>query len=234
MEGGVERMKTIKYLRLSLALLALMSACAPRLLNPISQLIGSLPFRTDPQNKDVSIYQNPTRRVTAYSQFMVDRVKIYGNEFQRIKPEDQLILATNFRNELVAALQGAYRIVNDPGPGVLRIRTAILDFQPSHLEFDEDKFLVIRMDTLLTRVQMELDCVDAVTGERIAALIYRLRDPEHTKPETVRRMISAKDAFGIWARSLRTRFDAAKKRDEGAFEGIDPQEERRLRFEEGE
>lgn len=222
------------HLFLAGLLIIVMGACAPRILKPVSGSVESVAFRTDSEDNDVLIYHNPNRKVTAYSKFMIDPVKIYSNEFREIKREDQALLAETFRNELIGKLEGGYQIVDKAGPGVLRIRTAILDLQPARVEFDENKFLVIRLDTLLARVQMELECVDSVTGERVAALIHRLREREYMEPGAMSRMGSVRDAFSAWTKSLRNRFDAAKARSERAFDGIDPGEHRKLHFEEGE
>jgi len=108
-----------------------------------------------------------------------------------------------------------------------------MDIQPARVEFDENKFLVIRLDTLLVRVQMELDCVDSLSGERVAALIHTLREREYMRPGTMERMVSVREGFSTWTKLLKNRFDAAKARSERAFEGIDSEENRRLRFEEG-
>jgi Protein of unknown function (DUF3313) len=212
----------------------LLPACVPRLSNPLSKSDELITFRTDPENKNVLIYHNPHHRITNYSKFMIDSVKIYSNELREIKPADQTLLADSLRTALIGVLQDKYTIVDKAGPDVLRIRIAILDLQPARVELDEQKFLVLRLDTLLARVQMELECVDAVTGERIAALIYHLREQEYIQPGATKRMISIKEAFSDWVMSLGIRFDAAKAKSEKAFEGIEPKEHRRLRFEEGE
>jgi hypothetical protein len=98
--------------------------------------------------------------------------------------------------------------------------------------FDEDKFLVLRLDTLLARVAMELDCVDSVSGERAAALVHTLKNRKYFEKGTPARLLNVRDAFGIWAQSLRKRFDAAKARADGGFEEFES-EDRKLRFEEG-
>jgi len=71
---------------------------------------------------------------TKYNKFIVDSVIFYlanhAND-KGIDPQDMKELADSFNKELVAAFQGKYPIVSEPGPDVARIRVAITNVQPS-------------------------------------------------------------------------------------------------------
>jgi hypothetical protein len=191
-------------------------------------------FRVDTNNRDVLLFQNPAMKVTSYSKFLIDPVKIYSNDLHGISQQDQSQLAEGFRTELINVLQDAYPIVNEAGIGVMRIRIGIENIQPAHLETDENKFLVIRLDTLLARVSMQLDCLDSITGERIATLIDKLHDRRYFEKEKKTRFLNIQDAFRLWTGSLRKRFDAAKTRpDSGFYDPEIDQGNKRLKFEEG-
>jgi hypothetical protein len=223
-------------LALVFLLTGLITACVPRILKPISVFGTDVPFQTDSENPDVLIYQHPSLRASSYSKFLIDPVKIISNESpgHGLAPQEEKRLAESFREELIKALDNRYEITNEPAAGVLRIKTAILDIQPAHLELDEEEFIVLRLDTLLARVSMELECVDAATGERVAALIHRLQGDRFMTKEKKTRLLNIREAFHDWTRSLRQRLDEAKARPRKEFDGPDREENKRLKLEQGE
>ena len=69
-----------------------------------------------------------------YDKYMVDSVIFYfadSSEYKGIDPQEMKELADQFNKELVAAFQGKYPIVAEPGPNVARIRIAITNIKPS-------------------------------------------------------------------------------------------------------
>lgn len=211
----------------------LVGACVPRMMRSVSFLNDDIPYRADPHDKNVMIYRNPDLRVTSYSKFLIDPVNIFSNESIALKPEEEATLADNFREELAGVLKPDYEIADHPGPGVLRIRIAIQDIQPAKSGFVEDGAVVLRLDTLLARVAMELDCVDSLSDVRVVALIHTLRDTRYFQKEKKTRLVNIQDAFRIWAVSLRKRFDHSKALSNTGFGAPDSEENRRLKFEEG-
>ncbi len=212
------------------------AACAPRFIQPTFVLSedDGIPFHIDPEDRDVYVYQNPNLKAKSYSKFLINPVKIYSNEPHSIKPEEEKTLTEGFRKEIIDAIQGGYPIVEKSGPGVLRVRAAILDIQPASVQLDEEKFVVLRLDTILAHVSMQLECVDSVSGERVAALMHRLGDEKYLHKNPQARFLNVREAFGEWARSLRARLDRAKARPDGWLDGFDREENKRLRSEEGE
>jgi hypothetical protein len=69
-----------------------------------------------------------------YNKFMVDSVIFYladNADYKGIDPQVMKDMADSFNKELVAAFQGKYPIVDEPGPDVARIRFAITNIKPS-------------------------------------------------------------------------------------------------------
>lgn len=212
--------------------LFLIGACVPH--TPyVSSLEDRVPYHEDGGDRAVMIYTNPDLKITSYSNFLIEQVKISSNDSLSLPKKEEEFLAEAFRKELIDVLESGYGIVNEPGPGVLRVRVIIQDIQPAKVDFVEEGAVVLRLDTLLARVAMEIDCLDSVSGERVAALIHTLHDRRYFDREKKKRLLNIREAFGVWARSLRQRFDAAKARASGSFEGRDPAENRKIRFEEG-
>lgn len=223
-------------LRLLIAIpFLIMSACTPRLLRPASLFGENASFHQDSEDKNIWIYHHPDLKVTSYSKFLIDPVKIYSDEKNAgMNPAEEKKIARLFQDELIKMLQPVYPIVDQPGPDVLRIQAAIVDIEPAHLELDENKFLVVRLDTSLRRAVMELNCIDGSNGERVAALIHLLHGNRYAGMNKKERLLNIQEAFQAWTQSLLYRFNRAKQRPEASFDGLTPEDHRKLRFQEGE
>jgi hypothetical protein len=91
---------------LAAALIPLLAACARPIAKPVSVFDNTLPFHPDPTDKDVLMYQNPNLKVSSYSKFLIDPVKIYSNESSGghgISPKEEKMITDSFRQELVTA-----------------------------------------------------------------------------------------------------------------------------------
>jgi hypothetical protein len=113
-----------------------------------------------------------------------------------------------FRAALVKAVSEAYPVVDQPGPLVMRLRAAIVgvDFggalAPADQASDKAKGLTNMVN--IGKVRVELELVDSVTGEEIAALV----DKENlgqgveigaTNLTREEKWASAREAFDGWA-----------------------------------
>ncbi|MCG3204642.1 MAG: hypothetical protein KCHDKBKB_01357 [Elusimicrobia bacterium] len=197
-----------------IAVLALiLGACAPSPLKTIVIFGDTLSFVPDPHDQDVLIHRNSRFVTTNYSKFIIDPVTLFSDQYagnRGIKPEELAMLANEFRNELINTLKDGYEIVDSSGAEVLRIRTAIRDIHPAHWELDEDEFVLLKFDTTLESAVMEIDCLDSRTGERVVALVHPLKGRPYMEQENLSRLRNIQDAFRIWAKSLRKRFDEEK------------------------
>jgi len=76
------------------------------------------------------VYRNPDVDWPRYHQVLLDPVTLWRSGRGSLGPvpeEDLLRLVADFENALRARLSDSYRIVTQPGPGVMRIRLAITD-----------------------------------------------------------------------------------------------------------
>jgi hypothetical protein len=72
--------------------------------------------------------------IAKYNKFMIDGVIFYfadNSEYKGIDPQVMKDLADAFNEQIIAAFQGKYEIVSEPGPDVARIRFAITGFKQS-------------------------------------------------------------------------------------------------------
>jgi Protein of unknown function (DUF3313) len=79
-------------------------------------------------------YVKPNTDFAAYNKFLIDAITIFPNsaaKFKGINANDAALLEKYFHASMVKALTGAgYQVVEEPGPGVVRIRAAFTDLVP--------------------------------------------------------------------------------------------------------
>jgi hypothetical protein len=79
-------------------------------------------------------YVKPNTDFTGYTKFLIDAITIFPNsaaDFKGINTNDAALLEKYFRDLMTKALTaGGYQVVEEPGPGVVRIRAAFTDLVP--------------------------------------------------------------------------------------------------------
>jgi Protein of unknown function (DUF3313) len=80
------------------------------------------------------VYIKEGVKLSLYTKFMVDPVEIYrGSDAswhkQKVTEQEKQELAQFARAELIRALGKSYAVVNQPGPGVMRIKMTLVDVE---------------------------------------------------------------------------------------------------------
>ncbi|MCX6628446.1 MAG: DUF3313 domain-containing protein [Candidatus Solibacter sp.] len=154
-----------------------------------------------------------------YVAIIVDPVEIYVST----KADDAMVperaretVALYFRHALQSAVGDAFPIVETPGPLVLRLRAAIVgvDAGGAVAPMDDAALTAKPLDRaiVLEKVAVEMELVDSVTGERVAAMVDRTKlgagaEVGSENFSRVARFSQAKDAFDEWARRVRMFLD---------------------------
>jgi hypothetical protein len=141
-------------------------------------------------------------------------------EYKGIDPALLTELAEYYQNALFDAVKGGYEIVDQPGPGVLRVRVAITDLKPSKpISNTLSSIIPVGMvvagatkaasgDNLGTgEAATEIDILDSLTGERLAAAVDRRQGG---KSAFRGKWEDTKQAFDYWAKRFRHRLDAVR------------------------
>lgn len=138
-------------------------------------------------------------------------VKVTAKE----KLEIRTGLARILRNELAASLakDDRYRLVDQPGDTVLRIKAQIKDLYINAP--DLPRATNVRTYTLsLGEMTLSAELLDSVTGALIARVVDRKRDPESVWLElttSVDNIAAARTAARAWAKVLVDQLDAAHR-----------------------
>jgi hypothetical protein len=158
-----------------------------------------------------------------YDKLMFERVTVWLSDDAAYKGIDPAVLkelTDYYQNALINAVKDAYQLVDQPGPGVLRVRVAITGLKPAKPVSNALSTVlpigwVISGATKLTTDQnlgtgeaaTEIELLDSVTGERVAAAVDRRQGG---KAVFRGRWDDAKESFDFWAKRFRQRLDEAR------------------------
>jgi len=169
-------------------------------------------------SETIWIYVHPRSRVADYEKFTFDPVSVYPNPALKIKKADKKLLkelADVFRNGTIQAFDDGHTIVKESGGGVLRVQMALLDIKPFNWVTQEDGTHVFKTDTTLEGTKFEVDCIDSISGERIAALVTFYGGEEYSAHKDPNRLKNVEVAFDEWIHLLRHLLDTAKSIEPG-------------------
>lgn len=161
-------------------------------------------FKMSEKVDGLLVEKHATRKISDYSKFMVDPIEVrltHESKGEKLSPEQIEKLVTEFHDEVVAALKKQYEVVNTPGEGVLRIRTALTDIYPNKI------YLNLHWSTTLSKhgiggAAIEAEFLDTATGERILGVV----DARQGKPLKYTKGLSrwghTKEVFDGWKNLL--------------------------------
>lgn len=160
---------------------------------------------------------------SVYNKVMIDQVVFYFSEdakYKGIDPNELKELADAFHKAFADELADDYPIVAEPGPDVLRIRTAITELVPSKpalntittiipigLGISSLKRVVTGTHTFVGQASVEMEVLDSKTNELLAAAIDKKAGKKYQVVEGIQKWGHVKDAFTFWAKRLRSRLD---------------------------
>lgn len=152
-----------------------------------------------------------------YFAVIVDPVDVYvaTNADQSLLPDRASgAVAGYFRHALIKAVEDAFPVVDTPGPMVLRLRSAIVgvDLGGDVAPMEGEGESALKRAIVLEKVGVEMELVDSVTGERIAAAVDKTNLGAGAQVGSVNfsrseRFAEAKAAFNEWASRLRDFLD---------------------------
>lgn len=156
-------------------------------------------------------YENPARPLAGYERFLIEPVRVRfapGADGTDVDPATLAMLTGYFREEAIRALSQRYQVVARPGPGVLRLRAALTDVTKAK------PLLNIHPASKLSGVglggaAMEAEAVDAVSGERVLAVVDRGRGNRLALAEGLDDWAHAKAVMSHWVQRFVKRVDAA-------------------------
>lgn len=169
------------------------------------------------------VYVKPGTDFEPYNKIMFDRVLVSladNAQHKELDPALMTELAEYYQNALFEAVKSGYQIVDQPGPGVLRVRTVITGVRPSNPVSNTMSTIIpigiavsgatkaVSGDNLGTgEAATEIEVVDSVSGERLAAAVDRRQGG---KSAFRGKWEDTKQAFDHWAKRFRIRLDEVR------------------------
>lgn len=177
------------------------------------------------------VYVDSAADFGKYRAIIIDPVRIYaaeGSPLRRLSPEQADALAKYLENSLHEQLSQDYKIVTEPGPETLRLRAAITEAKGSLVVLDTVSTLVPQMlavstlkrlltgtHTAVAKTRGEMELLDSVSGERLAAGVdARAGNKVTLRLDKLSRYARVRDALDYWAVRIRERL--AEARAQGA------------------
>jgi uncharacterized protein DUF3313 len=183
-------------------------------------------FVPGPEGIDL-VWRKPGLDLSSYDKVLIERAVVYldKDSLERaIDPTELKQLTDYFEQALVAALKGAYPIVAEPGPGVLRVRTAITNLKAGSpvthgtTSIIPVGFVASAVNAAITgthfgvgEATIEAEFLDGATGERLAAAVDRKVGRKIQFGSGFAKWGHVKSAFDFWAKRLRQRLDEDRK-----------------------
>ena len=140
-------------------------------------------FKKGPEGVDL-VYLKEGADLALYDKIMLDAVVFFPDDktvSKTLHSDDIKKLSESFRNSVLKALGTAYPVVETPGPGVLRVRTAITRIVPNKPGLSAALAIIpggslayALLPAKLNNIgsaTMEGEILDSLTGERLGAAV---------------------------------------------------------------
>ena len=162
-------------------------------------------------------YVNPHADFRAYTMILIDPVTVWHATGTELPPRAEAqALANDLDDSLRSTLAQDYRLVEQAGPGVMRLRVALTESEDSwHVRDNvasrfDDELRAARPEpsgatkSFVGRAGVEADMLDAVTGERLLAAVDR-RAGARRAIAAARPWDDVREIFDLWSNRLRRR-----------------------------
>jgi hypothetical protein len=131
-------------------------------------------------------YINPAAQWTRYNKIMINPVTFWSGSSTRVSPADQQTLVNYLSQQLTLQLGQKFEIVQQPGPGVMKLDAALVDMSsatpmlrtfsmmvPQARLLSSLKYLTTGSFPFVGGAQLELKISDSVSGDVLGLAVDR-------------------------------------------------------------
>jgi hypothetical protein len=215
-----------RWIHLGFALF-LVCGCATTKKSADTEMSGFLgdysQFREGTKDEAQLVYINPAAKLSKYDKVIIDPVAIWssvqGSDESYIPEAELQMLADYLHGVLHNELFLDYKIVESPGPGALRIRTALTEAKktdvamgivanvmPPMLIADTAKTMATGTAMFVGRAAVEMEIVDSVSNERLLAAVDQRVGTKAFRGKSSS-WSHVQEAFDYWAQRLKLRLE---------------------------
>jgi len=157
-------------------------------------------LKANPQIEGQLRYEAPSASLKSYTKFMIDPVVVHfapKAEGVAINPADLKALTDYFHAAATKKLSADFQVVNQAGPGVLRLRAAITDISKTI------PLLNIHPGTKLSGAglggaSMEAEALDSISNKRVVAVVETMEGERMAVAPGLTEFGHAKQVMDIW------------------------------------
>ena len=168
------------------------------------------------------VYRDPSADIKSYTRILMDPVKLYASSehsMENVSPDDRRKLLNYADATIREHLAKNYVFVQQPGPGVMRLRIALTEAESSYVVLDTVS-TVLPIGLALAGLQtaatgscsfvgsagVEAELQDSQTGKRLMAAVDRRVGGKMTgQGDKFDEWRTVKNAVDYWADRLQTR-----------------------------
>ena len=182
----------------------------------------------------VLVYINKGVDYSAYTKVFIAPAEIWpspSSDYKGVQPDALKQMTDNMRDSFVNALQPAYPVVDQPGPGVLVVRIAITGVQPTSPPLNPTDFVPVKALFNFARsasgkapqvaeMTAEMEVLDASNKRVAAAVVTRKGDKDLAQGADITwsQLQSITDS---WGKNFRQRLDQLRGVSSSSDSGSD-------------
>ena len=182
-------------------------------------LADSPQMKPGPEGSELLYYQDVDAESSRYGSIIIEPLRLWcGDMTLDISPEDQFVLSQYMYEVLKQHLGHDFTIVDQPGPGVMRLRITVIDY--GRAETGMDTVSAMPPPAKLLEVVKQLsngaysftggaesegEVTDSLTGSRLLAWIDRRIGGGSRKAAAQWEWSDAQPAIDYWAETLSAR-----------------------------
>ena len=172
-----------------------------------------------PQGGAALVWVNPNAQWASYTKIQLMPVEFWAAADSKVSTADQAVLTEYFSNQLQTNLSKSFTLVNQPGPGVMTLRVALMDattavpglrtisvIVPQARVLNMAQSLATDSYAFVGSAEAEMKATDSVTGEVLAEAVDQRAGGMGIKSAASFEWGDAQNAMDYWAQRIPTRF----------------------------
>jgi len=211
----------------TLVLMGAIAGCAVTQQAPV-QRVGASGFLGDTSvltagDKDQASlrYVSPAAQWTQYKKVLLEPVTFWGDDKTKISAKDQQMLCNFLHEQLADQLGKKYELVNEPGPGVMRLQVALVDAEsatpvlrtvsmviPQARLLSSLKYLATGTYPFIGGAEAEAKMTDSVTGQLLGEWVDKRVGGGSIKTAAQWEWGDAENAMKEWATLAATKLSS--------------------------
>lgn len=171
-----------------------------------------------PQGGAALAYINPNAQWSQYTRIQLMPVEFWAAADSKVSESDQQMLTSYFYNKLQEDLAKSFTLVNQPGPGVMTLRVALMDattavpglrsvsvIVPQARVLNGLQSLATGSYAFVGSAEGEMKATDSTTGELLAGAVDQRAGGMGIKSAASFQWGDAENAMDYWAQKITSR-----------------------------